>query len=233
MNFIKHIIETKKLSLIWQAPEGCDDRARRVVGELRLVGGNVELRYLVDSDDYLAAKECGFQGYPAFFKTDIVHCEGVLEAFMKRLPPRKRPDFVEYLEHLGLRPDVEITDFALLGYSGARLPSDWFAIVMPFEDVSGPCEFLTEVAGFRYSEGEKSELSIGDQVTFEPEPENQHDSNAIRVIHNGINIGYIGRGQLDSFHRWLRNDQISATIEKINGRPDRPSIVLFVRVEAC
>jgi hypothetical protein len=229
MNLIKHIIEPNRLLLIWQAPEGCD-RTRRVIGELRRVDDNVVLKYLTDSDDFEAAQKCGFKGYPAFMKFSRIYDEGVLETFMKRLPPRNRPDFAEYLENLRIPSDAKLSDFALLGYSGAKLPSDWFAIAISFDDVREPCEFLTEVAGFRYYEGMKMEVPVGASVDLEADPENQHDPMAIKVTFDGHKIGYIGRGQLVAFHKWLNNDQITAVVEKSNGRTDRPSIMLFVTV---
>jgi hypothetical protein len=189
----------------------------------------VELRYLTQSEDFKKAVEIGFVGYPAFPKFEKIYKEGVIETFLLRLPPRERPDFDRYLESLRISPSVKISDFALLGYSGARLPSDWFSIVHPFDEVEGPCELLTEVAGFRYYAGVNMDLSVGMSATLQPEPDNPYDSQAIAVLVDGTKIGFIGRGLLNTFHRWLNNrSEITAVIEKMNGRPERPSIILFI-----
>ncbi len=230
MNLITHIIEPQRLYLVWQGPEG-GDRARRIVAELIKTNHAIELHYLTQSADFKRARENGFEGYPAFPKTDRVYKEGVIETIMLRLPPRERSDYNKYLESLRISPSVQISDFALLGYSGAKLPSDGFSIVHPFDQVDEPCELLAEVAGFRYYEGMTMELAVGMSATLQPEPGNLYDPQAIMVIVNGKKIGYIGRGLLDAFHRWLNNrSQITAVIEKMNGRPDRPSIMLFVSV---
>jgi len=54
---------------------------------------------------------------------------------------------------------------------------------------------------------------------------------AIMVLVHDRKIGNIGRGLLNTFHRWLNTEsEITAVIEKINGRPDRPSIMLYIAV---
>jgi hypothetical protein len=230
MNLITHIIEPQRLYLIWQGPEG-GERSRRIVAELLRTDHMVELRYLTQSEDFRKARENGFEGYPAFPKTERIYRDGVIETLMLRLPPRERSDFNKYLESFRISTAVQISDFALLGYSGAKLPSDGFSIVHPFDEVDTPCELLTEVAGFRYYEGMNMQLSVGMSATLQPEPGNPYDSQAIAVLVAGTKIGFIGRGVLDAFHRWLSNgSEISAVIEKMNGRPDRPSIMLYIAV---
>ncbi len=230
MNLITHIIEPRRLYLDWQGPEG-GDRSRRIVGEFVRTNHDVELRYLTQSEDFKKAVQIGFLGYPAFPKFERIYKEGVIETFMLRLPPRERPDFDKYLESLRISPSARISDFALLGYSGARLPSDWFSIVHPFDEVESPCELVTEVAGFRYYDGVNMELGVGTNVSIRPEPDNPFDPLAIMVLANDRKIGYVGRGLLNTFHRWLNTEsEITAVIEKINGRPDRPSIMLYIAV---
>jgi len=230
MNLITHIIEPRRLYLDWQGPEG-GDRSRRIVAEFMWTNHDVELRYLTHSEDFKKAVQIGFLGYPAFPKFERIYKEGVIETFMLRLPPRERPDFAKYLESLRIFPSARISDFALLGYSGARLPSDWFSIVHPFDEVESPCELLTEVAGYRYYNDVNMELRVGTNVSLRPEPDNQFDPLAIMVLAHDRKIGYIGRGLLNTFHRWLNTQsEIAAVIEKINGRPDRPSIMLYIAV---
>ena len=68
-------------------------------------------------------------------------------------------------------------------------------------------------------------------VDFQKEPDNQYDSNAISVLFDGKRSGYICRGLLDSFHKWIdRGFQISANIEKINGTAEYPIVSIFVTV---
>jgi hypothetical protein len=230
MKFITHIVEPRRLLLVWQGPEG-GDRSRHIVAELLRTNHDVELCYLTQTEDFKKAVQNGFVGYPAFPKFDRIHKEGVIETFMLRLPPRERPDFFKYLESLRIHPTANFSNFALLGYTGARLPSDGFSIVHPFDDADEPCELLTEVAGFRYYEGMNMQLTVGMNATLQPEPGNLYDPQAIMVLIDGKKVGYIGRGLLDAVHRWMNNRcAITAVIEKMNGRPDRPSIMLFIAI---
>lgn len=229
MNLIQNIIEPDRLLLAWQAPERSQqERTRRVVGELKKEGDGVVLRYLFETDDYEQAKKSGFKPFPAFRNEKIEHRDGVLEAFMMRLPPRTRKDFDDFLKSIRVNPDVDISDFALLGYSEAKLPSDNFSLVHPFDLAPIPCELLTEIAGYRYYGGMNIEVGIGKKVTLAPEPENPVDPNAIQILYGATKIGYINRIQLPAFHLWLRTSFIDAYIEKINGTPERPRVFLFV-----
>jgi len=230
-HFIENFIEPKRLLLVWQSPDLHGDRTRRIVGELFRSGdGHVTLRYLAGTNDFEETRQRGFAGYPAF---PISHCEhrsNVLETFLRRLPPSGRSDYARYLGHLGMRPDAPISRFALLGYAGASLPSDDFSIVNPFDDAPAPCEFMTEVAGFRHQSLPASAISEGDKVDLQPEPQNEFDSKAILLSVNGQKIGYINRAQTAPFHDWLSRSQVEAVIERINGNPERPRVLLFVRV---
>lgn len=232
MKLIRHIIEPRKLYLVWQAPEG-RERLRRVVGELIRDNNQVLFQYFLDTPDFEAARENGFEGYVAFKTKYQVHSNGVLEVFMRRLPPRSRTDFGDYLQRLGLPPDADLSDFALLGYSEAKLPGDGFTVINSFEDCISPCEFLTEIAGFRYYSGMTPNFltkAIGMSVSFKPEDDNLYDEHAVQIYAGDTMIGYVNRIQAKSFRRWLISKTIEATIERINGPQERPHVYLFVSV---
>ena len=232
MRHIEHLIEPDRLLLSWQALQS-KNRSRFVVGELVRKGEKVTLRYFIESPDFTQACLDGFSGYPAFqVKEGMSSFDNqVLEAFTRRLPPRSRGDFYRYLELRGLNPDQEISDFALLGYAGARLPDDGFEIVHPFDNVNGPFEVIVEIAGFRHeSEVDPEDLKLGEEVSFKPEPDNSYDSKAIRIEQNGKKLGYVDRGRLDLFHRNLRSGHIiSGEIARKNGSPERPLIYIYTR----
>lgn len=230
MQYIDHISTPTRLLLVWQAPDG-RDRTRFVVGEILRDGEQVSFRYLTDTADFVRAREHGFVCYPAFRKTDRVYSDGVMDSFLRRLPPRKRGDFAKYLEQWRLSPSSNLSDFALLAYSGAKLPSDGFSIDWPLDDVTAPCELLLEVAGFRYQEDVSiDELREGMSVTFRREPDNIHDPHALAVEFEGRRIGYIKRTQCEAVSRWLLEYDVEAVIERLNGTPERPIIYLFCRI---
>lgn len=236
-NWIEHIPEPERLLLAWQAPDETGNRFRWVVAVLERHGTNIRFRYLTDPSEFRALndghemsepEELGYRGYPAF-SMNRSHDGAVLETFMRRLPPRNRSDFSEYLSQFRLRPDVSFSDFALLGLTGAKLPSDWFSLVDPLDPKVEVCERLIEVAGHRYILPD-SPLRPGDAVEFVPEPENPHDTNAVAIHAGDQKIGYVNRLQASTFRQWLANREVTGSVERINGNSQRPLVFCFVRV---
>jgi hypothetical protein len=233
MNRIEHIIEPERLWLVWQPGSPDRRRMRRIVGEIiRSKDDVASLRYLDDTEDFAAAREEGFEGYPAFKVTIAEHTQGVLDAFMRRLPPRSREDFNEYLSRHRLPDNFNFSNMALLAYTGAKLPGDGFEFCADLDDAKPPFELVLEIAGFRHQENVSVEdLTLNDAVEFRTEPNNGYDPLAIAVHYQGQRIGYIGRAHTRAFHTWTRRGySVNATIERINGKPERPLIYLFVTV---
>jgi hypothetical protein len=229
-HFIDHIIEPATLFLAWQSSSE-EHRKRYIVAELNYADGKYTLRYLVESKDFKEAQKQGFDFYPAFKDVNKVH-DNVLDTFMRRLPPRARGDFSKYLEGLRLKPDVQISDFGLLGYSGAKLLSDGFSIIHPFLDVEGPCELLIEIAGYRHRQkGLEKPPKINSRVTFRKAIYGPDEEDAVEIIAEAGCIGYVSRGLIATFLSWLDENRITeAWIEKTNGTPEKPRLYLFVRV---
>lgn len=233
MNEIEHVIEPTRLLVVWQPALGHASRTRRVVAEIISdpTSSGPRLRYLPETEDYRLALEAGFRGYPAFRLGDVEHHQNVLDGFLRRIPPRNREDFSEYLKMYRLPVPFRGSDQALLAYTGARLPGDGFEIAADLSTAEPPFELVMEVAGFRYQDGlSVGDLTVGDPVQLLPEPLNDFDPHAIAVMHDGGRIGYVCRPYLAACHRWLNNAVIIATIDRINGKEDRPLIYIFVRV---
>lgn len=230
MRFIEHIIEPTKLLLAWQSFD-TNHRTRYIVGEFNLINNDVTLTYLTSSNDFTQANEHGFQPHTAFQSTSMIH-HNVLDAFMRRLPPRTREDFNQYLEGLRLKPNAQLSDFALLGYSGAKLPSDGFSIIHPFNQVNTPCELLLEAAGYQYADREiTASIEINQPACFIPEINDVTNADAIRIEVNKNHIGYVNRGLIPTFMDWIKNKRITgAWVEKKNGTPDKPAIYIYVQV---
>lgn len=231
MRFIEHIIEPTKLLLAWQSPSE-ERRTRYIVAELNSVDGEISLEYLPTTDDFINAQKYGFKAYPAFQDINKIH-HNVLDAFMRRLPPRTRGDFPQYLEGLRLRPTVHISEFALLGYSGAKLLSDGFSIIHPFDHVTSACELLLEAAGYRHIKDDaKTAINLNDAVSFSKEEYNEATkAPAIRIEVNNTPIGYVNRGLIPTILDWIEKKRITgAWVEKMNGTPGRPAVYLYVQV---
>lgn len=236
-NWIEHVNEPDRLLLAWQAPDAVGDRQRWAVGELVRQGSDARLRYFADEEFathnygrlFDKIRSYGYRGYPAFSTDEVEHTDNVLEAFMRRLPPRNRSDFDRYREHLRLRPETEISDFALLGLSEAQLPSDGFSVVDPLSADVARCELMSELAGYRYYLKEHPQPELGQPVELVPEPNNPYDANAVMAQLNGAKLGYINRIQAPAMLEWIRQGRVTASVERLNGRPERPRVFLFVR----
>lgn len=236
MNWIENICEPKRLILAWQAPDHTGVRHRWAIGDLTPSNGDLNLRYY-EGNEFVRQnpgrtaadlERLGYRGYPGLRPKDVIH-SGVFEAFRRRLPPQSRPDFEEYQKHFRISPRLRLSDFALLGYTEAKLPNDGFSVVNPLECTGDTFEYMLEVAGSRYySDGPRPE--VGAHVSFQAEPTNEHDPNAIMIMMDRSRIGYVNRLQASAVHRWIAECSVEATIERINGSAERPRIFVFVKV---
>ena len=233
MRYIEHIVEPDRLLLSWQTSS---ERLRMLVAELIRSGDDdANLVYLKESEDFLKAQSLEFEGYPGFVIEKDIH-KNVLISFMKRLPPRSRGDFGRFLEALRIKPEVkdEISNFALLGYSEAKLPDDDFTVIHPFKNASPPFELLLPVRGYRHYKDQLplAALTTNMQAGFEAEPDNEFDPEAIKIVLNGVRVGYVSRGLTGSFHKWMQSSlAISAYVERVNGIEQNPEIYLYVSVK--
>ena len=222
--------EPNRLKLIWQS-SGID-RNKYLVGELVRSGLSVSLSYFIYSADFVSAVKAGFLGHPAFPVSSPVHHSNVLEVFSRRLPGRRRNDYYKYLEKYRLSTKDHISDFALLGYTGAYLPSDGFSFAIDWRFQELPAVFMMEISGFRYNQGMHIEISdlVGRNLVLEYEPENQFDPNAIALKMDEIRIGYVPRYYARDFHELSAYLGISCTIERIDGAISRPKLYALMMI---
>ncbi len=235
MNVLEYIVEPEILLLTWlPSDESAPSRTRRIVGEIIKDGNEqVKFRYLMDTPDYQRAIDAGFKGFPAFpFKEkESETTQNVMDSLMRRLPPRNREDFGDYLRSHSLPVPYNHSDFSLLGYTGAKLPSDGFSLVPIFPEGAVPCDFLAEVVGLRHEfRGDLSTIQKGDPVELQPDRENPVDQDAMAVLHNGRRIGYINRAFRETVHKWISTHNVTATIDRLNGKPNRPLVYIRIHV---
>ncbi len=225
MRKLKHIVEPEKLLLVWQDPAS---RHRFVIGEMRQTANGVRFRYL-PSPDLEAAKSKGFKGYLAFPHFNEEYRLGVMESFMSRLPPRSREDFVKFLEYWNIDSNAGISDFSLLGYTGAALPRDGFRFLPVFPQNIERLAFTIEIAGHRYQD---NECNPSEAVRFVSEPGNVFDSEAIRVeTLDGHKLGYVMHGLNWQLGKWLTTGHLSGEIVRMNGTSARPVILVYIEYE--
>jgi hypothetical protein len=114
--------------LIWKDSRGNCHKVGELLPDL--------FEYLSGDDLNMAlAKQNGFKGYPAFSMVNRVH-KNPLPTFIRRCMPRNRRDFCDYLSAFGLdasnKEVRDMPDFALLGYTGARLTANPFCLVAEY-----------------------------------------------------------------------------------------------------
>jgi hypothetical protein len=234
MTALRFIVEPETLLMTWQpSVDSAHSRMRRTVAEVRVEAEDPQvwqLNYLMGSPDMEAAKAAGFLGHPAFKFAEPVHRIRVRETLLRRLPPRNREDFSDFLVMHRLPDPFPFSDMALLGYTGARLPSDGFAFVPLFPQRARPCEYILEVVGIRHVfVGDLDQIRVGDPVEFVPEPGNEFERDAVAVFWEGQKVGYVNRALLPSIHQWLLEGDVQAYVERKNGSAGRP--VLYVRTQ--
>lgn len=228
MNVIEHVCEPSRLVLTWQSPDlDGQERKRFGVADLHRVNDDAVLIYR-SNDEVNRAKALGYEGYPAF-RMDTREHGNALAAFKRRLPPRERSDFAHYLRNFRLQ-NCNLSDFALLGYTEAKLPSDGFGLVNQLEYDCVPSEHMLEIAGFRHYLEQSHGLSEGEVVQIELEPENQFDPAAIAFRWRGRKIGNVNRFQIETVTQWLDRRTVNAIFERRNGSPERPRGYAFVKV---
>lgn len=228
MNAIEHICEPNHLVLTWQPPDlHGSERKRFGVADLYRDDDDAVLIYR-DNEEVAEATRLGYSGYPAFGLVNREH-KHALAAFKRRLPPRERSDFTDYLRNFRIH-SCGLSDFALLSYTEAKLPSDGFGLVNQLDEACVPSEFLLEIAGFRHYGKDSEGLDVGSELSIELEPENPFDPNAIAFKWNGTKIGNVNRFQIETIRTWLKSRQIIAIFERRNGSPARPRGYSFVSV---
>ncbi|MCI7808100.1 HIRAN domain-containing protein [bacterium] len=58
-------------------------------------------------------------------------------------------------------------------------------------------------------------------VTLEPEPDNPNDKNAIKVLFNGVHIGYIKAGSCAHILKLIKTDRIESISGRLYGGPSK------------
>lgn len=124
--------EPDRLLLIWE------DRVGNTynVGEIIRDGETYTLNYFMDQQDYKDAQQKNFQGYYIFDTTlkkktwDVSKFKHVWE---RRLSSCKEECFE--LHKIDPEHGKNLSDFALLGYTGGKLLGDRFSFSIPKEDI--------------------------------------------------------------------------------------------------
>lgn len=227
---IINTLHVNTLFLTWQS--NTERNQRYLVGALkRTKDNNFEFLYLTGTSDYEAALAQGFKGYPAFRLDDEVFSNDVIATFAKRLPPRSRRDFKNYLINHHLPENFEGDDFDLISHTGIQLPSDGFNLIPNLSEADIPFDYVMEVAGTRHymSSSEVESIAIGAKVDIRCEDDNEYDSNAIALSIDGQLIGYVNKSICPAFRELLQRE-VTCVVVKKSGTTIRPLIYVTLSV---
>lgn len=180
-----------ELWLIWQNTE---TRQRYHVGNLIHEDGVYKFGYENGGRRKLSeAMQNGYKPHLAFPETDRTYVSNRLFGpFSRRLPDKRRPDFSDLLQELGLSADY--TEMDLLRATGGRLATDAYEFVHPLYVENNTFNFDFYIAGWRYYDGDHviNHLNPGDTVEFKPHYGNPEDDKAVAIVtDSGLKLGYI------------------------------------------
>ena len=179
------------LYLIWKDPH---TRSNFIVGKLSK-NGKYTFEYF---GDFGKAESCGWSKLEAFPKQMVYESDVLFPVFASRLPDKKRRDIDKILKKYELS---EFDEFELLRKSEGRLPIDTYSFIDPIFPEMETVQRDFYIMGIRYHtpcKGENCDLlpkvTVGDELCFEKEPNNQHDPNALRILtQSGDLLGYVPR----------------------------------------
>ncbi len=242
MLWIEYPPAPRELILAWQAPLHVEDRFRWAVGKLRVEGLDSAVFEYLSGPDFSALNDgrqlealqaAGYSGYPAFDAKKQPSGEfrdRVLQAFLRRLPPRSRSDFPRYLAHHYVSEPDKLSPMALLSVTEARLPSDGFSLIDPLDSSASCVDFVFEIAGYRHRVAVPDSYAVGQRLELRREPDNPFDGRAIAVIAGERVIGYVNRLQAPTIGSWLKQRALTCWIARVNDRPDMPRAFAFLQV---
>lgn len=207
------------LWLIWQNTE---TRQRYHIGNLSSLNDEYTFTYELSGKrrTLFEALENGYRPHLAFRDIKNVYKSNRLfDAFARRLPDKRRPDFSELLRSFGLSNDY--TEMDLLRATGGRLATDPYEFVSPIYRYNDHFDFDFYVAGWRYYEGESAlqELKVGEEVKFKLDPVNPEDNKAVLILttQSGYKLGYVPAFYSGFMFDIIKNDEnYTAKVDSVN-----------------
>ena len=215
--------QRREFRVIWQ-----DQTTRSLVhvGWLVYTGDEFTFSYVDESKAHER-----FQPFPAFPRLDETYKSSELfPYFALRLTSAADPHYDAVLDALGLTRE-DATPLELLALSPSESPHDTIQVVPEPTEMPGRTlvrEFL--VSGARHV-NEQDPLTVGQLIEnlpegapleLVPEPDNQHNAEALLLSADGMRVGWVPDYLLSEIHRYIdSNRTLSITVVRANG-PDAP-----------
>ena len=160
--------------------------------------------------------------------------ERLFPSFADRVMSAKRPDRPQYLEALDLDADADAWE--ILTASGGHREGDPIELVsLPrFERATGDTSAYFLAHGVRHRGSEASDwiagLSAGHSLGLEPDPVNPVNSRAVRIVENGIHLGFVPDPLLDYVHSVIASGAYDLTVVRANPAETHPHLRLLLRL---
>jgi len=178
--------EFDKIFLSWRTGQG---KARHIVGVLeKKPSGSYTFTY--DSKVVEEAKKDGFIAYTEFADFNQTYNGSVLDIFAQRLTKSERSDVKNFYDFWEIEPTHIQDKFYLLGHTQGLLPTDNFEFLAEYRPVEG-LHFLTDLAHITERKHKSGTVFVGDTLRYEHDKENVHDSYAVKVFKENVEIGFI------------------------------------------
>jgi hypothetical protein len=204
--------EIGNIHLCWRPAKGS---SRIAVGIIKhSITRGVRFNYL--KEGVAEAQKFGFKSYEGFPDLDKEYTENVIEIFGQRIIKSERSDVKDFYDFWGVNQAFKDNDIYMLAYTQGLLPTDNFEFLADFNPEKG-LSFVSEIAGLTEAKLDAETISEGDELTYELEPDNLHDSNAVKLYKNGMHVGYIKLIHSRVFYKVSRTFKIKAHAIEANG----------------
>lgn len=229
----------RTLFVTWRGPR--DGSMYFPVGRLREIAdssGNpaYEFTYIHGAHD---AEKDGFRPFIEFPNLGAVYrSRELFPLFSNRLMPNSRPDYVEYVQRLGLTP-TEIHPLDLLGRSmGARATDAIELFPLPV-CLNGRYVTFFLLRGIRHRTPEQQarieKLVAGEKLLPQPDARNAHDTYAVQLLttSDGIFVGHVPSYLAEDVSRLCcENELPEVTVDRVNPSPAPVQHRVLCRLEA-
>jgi hypothetical protein len=175
-----------KIYLTWRKGKG---HRRHIIGVLRK-NATEGVRFEYIKDNIPRASEDGFSPYVDFPDIDKIYKQNVIEIFGQRLVKAERADIQKYYDFWELDMKLVEDKYYMLAYTQGMLSTDNFELLADFHPIKDLC-FVSEVTGLTERKIKSDSISVGDELRWIKECENEFDKQAIQLYKGSILIGYV------------------------------------------
>ena len=213
----------KCIRLVWRKSKG---ERRIIVGTLsRSSSEGITFNY--ELEGIKEASKYGFVCYPDFPILEKEYHDNVLDVFGQRLNNSERSDIQNYYDFWEIAPEYKQDKFYLLAQTQGLLSTDNFEFLAEYNLERG-IRFISEISGITNYKIASNTLQEGDLLKWEKEPANKYDSKAVKVLKNGVLLGYVKRIHSKIFYD-KRADLLQIQVKSLekNGHITRAFITIY------